>query len=66
MEGSTPPEQEQPIPEATPPKPVEPKDITRTIACGNCQSTFPFTMKDNVEEFKFNCTKCGALNEVKL
>lgn len=65
MEGSTPPG-EQPIPEAAPPTPIEPKTVTRSVRCGACGTTFDFPMKETVEKFKFNCTKCSALNDVAI
>lgn len=65
MEGTIPPDQEpEPTPPPTPPPPPEP--VLRTVTCGNCKSTFDFPVEANVQSFKFNCTRCGALNEVTL
>lgn len=66
MEG-TPPEGQEPEPTpAPPPEPAPPEIEQRTVTCGNCKTSFDFPIKAGTQSFKFNCTKCGALNEVTL
>lgn len=68
MEGTVPPgEGEGQIPEPSPPPPPpKPEPTLRTVTCGSCQTRFDFPVEANVQSFKFNCTNCGALNEVSL
>lgn len=60
--------QPEPTPEPTPepePEPFTPP--TMQVPCGNCKSVFEFPETDEsgayIENFKFQCTNCGADNE---
>ncbi len=67
MEGTPPsglPEDQVPTEPAKPPEP--PKPVDTPIECGACHTQFTFPIVPGTQSFKFNCTKCGALNEVAL